>query len=74
MEMDLAGQSVYTLTAVDVATGWTECLAIPNKTQIAVYNAIKALRLRPPFPLLGIDCDNESKFINDHLCRYCLEE
>jgi hypothetical protein len=82
MEMDLvahcgeiaAGQFIYTLTAVDVSTGWTECLAIPNKTQMAVYNAIKALRLRLPFPLLGIDCDNGSEFINDLLYRYCLNE
>jgi hypothetical protein len=82
MEMDLvahcgdnaAGQFIYTLTAVDVATGWTECLAIPNKTQIAVSNAIRAMRLRLPFPLLGIDCDNGSEFINDLLYRYCLEE
>lgn len=82
MEMDLvahcgeiaAGQFIYTLTAVDVSTGWTECLAIPNKTQMAVYIAIKALRLRLPFPLLGIDCDNGSEFINDLLYRYCLDE
>jgi hypothetical protein len=57
-----------------VSTGWTECLAIPNKTQIAVSNAIKAMRLRLPFPLLGIDSDNGTEFINDLLYRYCLEE
>jgi len=82
VEMDLVahcggsvmGQFLYTLTAVDVSTGWTECLAIPNKTQIAVSTAIKAMRLRLPFPLLGVDSDNGSEFINDLLYRYCLEE
>jgi len=82
LEMDLVahcgdtavGPFIYTLTAVDVSTGWTECLAIPNKTQIAVTNAIKAMRLRLPFPLLGIDSDNGTEFINDLLYRYCLEE
>lgn len=82
VEMDLVahcgdsagGPFVYTLTAVDVSTGWTECLAIPNKSQITVWNAIKALRQRLPFPLLGIDCDNGSEFINDLLYRYCLDE
>ena len=82
MEIDLVahcgdsavGPFIYTLTAVDVSTGWTECLAIPNKTQIAVWNVIKAMRLRLPFPLLGIDCDNGSEFIDDLLYRYCLEE
>jgi len=82
VEMDLvahcgesaAGQFLYTLTAVDVSTGWTECLAIANKTQIAVSAAIKAMRLRLPFPLLGIDCDNGTEFINELLYRYCLKE
>lgn len=82
VEMDLVahcgdtaiGQFIYTLTAVDVSTGWTECLAIPNKTQIAVSKAIKAMRLRLPFPLQGIDSDNGTEFINDLLYRYCLEE
>jgi IS30 family transposase len=82
VEMDLVahcgdnamGQFIYTLTVVDVSTGWTECLAIPNKTQIAVSSAIKAMRLRLPFPLLGIDCDNGTEFINELLYRYCLEE
>jgi hypothetical protein len=27
-----------------------------------------------PFPLLGIDSDNSSEFINDLLYRYCLDE
>ena len=32
------------------------------------------MRQRLPFPLLGIDSDNGSEFINDLLYRYCLEE
>ena len=82
MEIDLvahcgdttAGQYVCTLTAVDISTGWTECLALPNKTQRAVHEAIQEMRKRLPFPLLGIDSDNGSEFINDLLYRYCIEE
>lgn len=82
MEMDLvahcgdttAGQYLNTLTATDVSTGWTECLALPNKTQAAVSQAITVLRQHLPFPLLGIDSDNGSEFINDTLYRYCLTE
>jgi hypothetical protein len=36
-----------------MATGWTECLALPNKTQWAVHEAIQEMRKRLPFPLLG---------------------
>ena len=32
------------------------------------------MRHRLPFPLLGIDSDNGSEFINDLLYRYCLVE
>jgi len=68
------GQYLNTLTCTDIATGWTECLGLPNKTQQAVSQAILTLQERLPFPLLGIDSDNGSEFINDTLYRYCLAE
>ena len=79
VEMDLvahcgettAGQYLNTLTVVDISTGWTECLAVYQKTQQAVFEAILQLRQRLPFPLLGIDSDNGGEFINDILYRYC---
>jgi hypothetical protein len=69
-----AGTYLHTLTTADLATGWTECLALPNKTQLAVSQAIQILRERLPFPLLGVDSDNGSEFINETLLRYCQEE
>lgn len=82
LEIDLVAhcgdttEGVYlnTLTATDISTGWTECLALPNKTQVAVSQAITVLRQRLPFPLLGLDSDNGSEFINDTLYRYCQTE
>ena len=82
MEVDLVahcggsveGQFCYTLTAVDIFTGWTECLAVKNRTQEAVFDQIIQLRERLPFPLLGLDSDNGGEFINDILYRYCLNE
>lgn len=68
------GQYLNTLTATDISTGWTECLALPNKTQAAVSAAIVELRKHLPFPLLGLDSDNGGEFINDCLYRYCLSE
>jgi hypothetical protein len=72
----LSTEGIYlnTLTATDLATGWTECLALPNKTQFAVSQAIAVLQRNLPFPLLGLDSDNGSEFINDTLYRYCLSE
>jgi hypothetical protein len=69
-----AGTYLCTLNCVDVATGWTECVAVANKGQAAVFAALQLVRARLPFPLLGIDSDNGSEFINDHLIRYCGRE
>lgn len=82
MEIDLVahcgntteGQYLNTLTCTDLSTGWTEVTALPHRSQQAVSEAIHRMRQRLPFPLLGIDSDNGSEFINDLLYRYCLEE
>jgi hypothetical protein len=82
MEIDLvahcgnttAGQYLNTLTCTDISTGWTDVTALSHRSQEAVSEAIQRMRQRLPFPLLGIDSDNGSEFINDLLYRYCLEE
>ncbi len=68
------GQYLQTLTATDITTGWTECLALKHRSQRNVSAAIKLLRERLPFPLLGIDSDNDGVFINETLFRYCEDE
>ncbi len=68
------GTYLNTLTATDIATGWTECLALANKSQFAVSRAIAEMRPNLPFQLLGVDSDNGSEFINDTLFRYCQAE
>jgi len=68
------GEYIHTLDTVDVATGWSECIAVPNRGQQAVFQALQLIRTRLPFPLLGIDSDNDSAFINNHLFRYTQRE
>lgn len=63
-----------TLNATDVCTGWTEMYAVPTKAQKHVFAALGHIRLRLPFPLLGLDSDNGAEFINDQLVRYCTAE
>lgn len=69
-----AGSYLCTLDAVDIATGWTECDAVIDKSQNAVFAALGRLRTRLPFPLLGIDSDNGSEFINEQLVKWCAKE
>jgi len=68
------GDFACTLTFTDVVTSWTELAATRNKAQVHVFAALKQERTRLPFPLLGIDSDNGSEFINDELKRYCETE
>jgi Integrase core domain len=68
------GEYVQTLNLTDVATGWTELAAVPTRAQVWVFEALKAVRARVPFPLLGIDSDNGGEFINKHLIAYCAKE
>jgi hypothetical protein len=64
----------WSLCFTDIKTAWTECQAVQNKAQVHVFAAICRVRQRLPFPLLGIDSDNGSEFINDQLVRYCDDE
>lgn len=81
-EMDLVahdggisvGTFAFTLNMTDVKTGWSEQIAVPNKGQAAVFAAIKTVRARLVFALLGLDSDSGSEFINIVLHRYCIEE
>jgi hypothetical protein len=68
------GQYINTLDATDIATGWCETRAVLNKAQKHVFSSLKIIRNLLPFPLLGIDSDNGSEFINDELFRWCAEQ
>ena len=68
------GEYINTLDAIDIATGWSETQAVINKAQKHVFEALKKIRTRIPFPLRGIDSDNGSEFINAELLRWCMEE
>ena len=67
----IEGAFLYTLVLTDVATGWTECLALRHRSQHAVLQALDWARLLLPFPVLGLDTDNGSEFLNAELIAYC---
>jgi hypothetical protein len=68
------GDYCQTLDLTDVFSGWTETEAVPNKAQVWVFEALQRIRQRLPFPLLGLDSDNGSEFVNQELLRYCQKE
>ena len=65
------GFYLTTLTGVDIATCWVECQAVWGKGQERVGGAVHEMSRSLPFPLLGLDSDNGSEFINHHLYSYC---
>jgi hypothetical protein len=69
-----AGSFLYTLVLTDVASGWTECLALPNRGQHGVPRSLDDVRALLPFPMLGVDTDCGSEFINLEMLAYCERE
>ena len=66
-----AGQFAFTLTVTDVATGWTENRSVPSKSAKCVLAALNDIANVLPFDILGVDSDNGSEFINEHLLQWC---
>ncbi|MFW7269277.1 ISNCY family transposase [Gluconacetobacter sp. Hr-1-5] len=81
MEMDLVAHSggtqkgsyVQTLVLTDIATGWTECAPLLVREQHLLTKVLDEVRTRLPFPLSGIDADNDSVFMNETVKAYCAE-
>jgi len=68
-----SGEHCYTLTVTDIATGWTVNRSVKNKAAKWVFEALEHVTSVFPFPIIGIDSDNGSEFINEHLLKYCLD-
>ena len=79
MEMDMvvhcgkstAGSYVHSLVLTDIASGWTEAIAMVVREQTLVTESVSKVRSTLPFPVRGLDVDNDSAFINDTLVDYC---
>lgn len=69
-----SGEYLHSLVLTDIATQWTECVALPNRGEQAVSAAIAHARTLLPVPVLGLDSDNGGEFIDHHLYRYCVRE
>ncbi len=65
------GFYLCTLCTVDIVTCWVELEAVWGKGQARVGGAVQHVHARLPMPLLGLDSDNGSEFINQGLYDYC---
>jgi len=67
----VAGSFIQTLTMVDVATGWTECMPLVTRDGSLVVEAIKRAKSLFPWLLRGVDFDNDSAFMNEVVVPWC---
>lgn len=65
-----SGDYVHTLQMVDIATGWSERVAILGRGQRAMEQGFVAILARLPFPIRHLHPDNGGEFLNHHLVRY----
>jgi transposase InsO family protein len=66
-----SGEFAHTLNLTDIHTTWTESRAVLGRGEEAVQRALNEIATVLPFPLLGVDSDNGSEFINWHLKGWC---
>jgi hypothetical protein len=71
--LSASGQYVHTLQMTDVATGWSECVAILGRSYLVMQDGFQRIEKRLPFPILEVHPDNGSEFLNDHLVRFWKE-
>ncbi|WP_249369280.1 MULTISPECIES: transposase family protein [unclassified Actinomyces] len=65
------GEYLRTLTATDPVTGWTLIRAIGNNAHVNVKAETEWIRQRSPVPILGMDFDNGSEFLNWPVIAWC---
>src|SRR5271157_910096 len=70
----VAGSFIQTLTMVDIATGWTECLPLVARDGSLVVEAMTRARSLFPWLIRGADFDNDSAFMNDVVIPWCREQ
>jgi hypothetical protein len=68
-----SGEYGYTLQLIDVATGWSERVALLGRGQRAMQAAFEQVLSRLPFEVLELHPDNGSEFFNAHLVAFWKE-
>ena len=69
-----SGEYIHTLQLVDIATGWSERVAVFGRSQVAMVEGFQRVQERLPFAITHLHPDNGSEFFNNHLIRYFGEE
>ena len=66
----LSGSFIHSLVVTDVCAGWTEAVPLLARDQGLVLAGLEAIQRQLPFPIRGIDSDNDGPFINETLLEW----
>lgn len=67
------GHYAYTLSVVDIVTGYSRRRAILGRSQLSVFQALQWVIDDWPMVPWGLHSDNGSEFMSAHLTRFCKE-
>jgi hypothetical protein len=71
---NISGEHGHTIQVVDVATGWSERVAVLGRGQRAMQAGFERILSRVPFALVELHPDNGAEFFNAHLVRFWKEK
>ena len=64
------GEYMCTLQMIDIATGWSERVAVLGRSYQVMRHAFERILQRLPFPVREIHPDNGNEFLNHHMLRF----
>jgi len=65
-----SGEYACTTQLIDVATGWSERVAVLGRSYLVMSDAFQRIDRRLPFPVVEIHPDNGNEFFNHHMIRF----
>jgi hypothetical protein len=65
-----SGDYLHTIQMIDVATAWSERVAVLGRSYLVMEDGFNQILARLPFPVHEIHPDNGSEFFNHHMLRF----
>jgi len=65
-----SGLHAHSLQMIDVATGWSERVAVLGRSHRVMKDGLRRILTRLPFPVRHVHTDNGSEFLNDPLLSF----
>lgn len=67
---ELSGGHAWTITMVDILSGWTVAHVVERKEGHLVAKALQEMEMQFPFPIKAVYSDNGTEFLNEYVIDY----